>query len=228
MELFQDMPGHPQLTIQFNIEVHDHYVKKAFHMDDWSQLNIPLLAQMFCLAGSSPLRSFKQAGATLNNLAKHSDVPCHNWSFGKCEEPCSNRQKHGVCCVCSKQHQAKDNKSCITTLRGRTWWGYRHLAGGTSQGSWGHQIAWAFRKKKDWNRFRYPSFLMRLCMDNFIIFKYNFSSWVPSDRLGTWSRLKPLSISTNLSQCSLIIQTALLSTLSWFFNNYNADNLIIM
>ena len=119
MELFRAAPGRPQLAIQFDAEVRDRYAKKAFHMDDRSQHNIPLLAQMFRSAASSPSKGIKRTSGAPNNAAKRSDVPCRNWSFGRCEEPCSNRRKHGVCCVCGEQHRAKDNEQCFATLRGR-------------------------------------------------------------------------------------------------------------
>jgi hypothetical protein len=77
LELFWVMPGSLQLTIQFDDEIHDHYVKKAFHMDDCLKNNIPLLAQMFCSMVSAS-KSLKCAGMAPNSVAGCSDVPCHN------------------------------------------------------------------------------------------------------------------------------------------------------
>ena len=120
MELFRAAPGRPQLGIHFDVEVRDHYTKKPFHMDDRSQLNIPLLAQMFRSSSSSPSKGIKRPSSSSAPSTKRADVPCRNWSWGKCNDPCANRRKHGVCCICGEQHRAKDNEPCFSSLQGRS------------------------------------------------------------------------------------------------------------
>jgi hypothetical protein len=120
MELFRAAPERPQLAIQFDLEVRDRYAKKPFHMDDRSQHNIPLLAQMFRSA-SSPLSKSNKRGSSSSSTvsSKRADTPCRNWSLGKCNDPCTNRRKHGVCCICGEKHRAKENELCLASLQAR-------------------------------------------------------------------------------------------------------------
>jgi len=119
MELFRAAPGRAELAIHFDAEVRDRYAKKPFHMDDRSQLNIPLLAQMFRSASSPSSKGVKRSSTSSSSSKKRADVPCRNWSLGRCDDPCANRRKHGVCCICGEQHRAKDNEQCLSTLRNR-------------------------------------------------------------------------------------------------------------
>jgi hypothetical protein len=119
MELFRATPGRPQLAIHFDLEVRDRYAKKPFHMDDRSELNIPLLAQMFRSSAPALSKGVKHPSSTPTNSTKRMDVPCRNWNFGKCADPCENRRKHGVCCICGELHRAKDNDQCFTSLKTR-------------------------------------------------------------------------------------------------------------
>ena len=124
MDLFRAVPANPFMAISFDVQVHDKYSKKPFHLDDRAQLNLPLLAQMLSPATPNPPRTNKrsissQAAAPVSNL-KCMDVPCRNWSFGTCKaEICPNRHKHGICCICGEGHQAKDNEQCFALLQSR-------------------------------------------------------------------------------------------------------------
>ena len=109
MDLFQAAPANPLAAISFDVQVHDKYSKKPFHLDNWAQLNLPLLTQILSLTSPNPSCANKRAissqvSVSVNN-SKHVDVPCHNWSFGICKaEVCPNRHKHGICCVCGEGH----------------------------------------------------------------------------------------------------------------------------
>ena len=46
MELFRAVPNRPSIAIRFDLDVRDRYAKRPFHMDDRSQLNVPLISQM--------------------------------------------------------------------------------------------------------------------------------------------------------------------------------------
>ncbi|KAF8233294.1 hypothetical protein L208DRAFT_1557284 [Tricholoma matsutake] len=123
MDLFQAAPTNPLVAISFDVQVHDKYLKKLFHLDDQAQLNLPLLAQML----SSPLpanplcggkRVISSQASMSGNNPKCVDVPSCNWSFGTCKsEVCPNHPKHGVCCICGEGHRANDNEQCFTLFQ---------------------------------------------------------------------------------------------------------------
>ena len=46
-DLFRAVPHDLSIAIAFDVEAHDGYVKSPFRLDDWTQLNVPLLACMF-------------------------------------------------------------------------------------------------------------------------------------------------------------------------------------
>jgi hypothetical protein len=46
MDLFWAVPSNPLVTISFDVQVHDKYSKKPFHLDNHAQLNFLLLSQM--------------------------------------------------------------------------------------------------------------------------------------------------------------------------------------
>lgn len=124
MDLFRASPN-PLVAIEFDIHVHDKYTRKPYHLDDRDHLNFPLLTQMLRVpnASSVPCSSSK-CSASNSNLpspsTKCADVPCRNWSLGSCvSDPCPNKHKHGVCCVCGEGHQARDSEKCSSSLQSR-------------------------------------------------------------------------------------------------------------
>jgi hypothetical protein len=123
MDVFRAAPSNPLVAIQFDVEVRDKYAKKPFRLDDRDQLNLPLLAQMFrapsSATSSRPSKHVMPASSS-GSPTKRSDVPCRNWSFGSCTtDPCPNRRKHGICCICGAGHRAKDNERCFSILQTR-------------------------------------------------------------------------------------------------------------
>jgi len=119
-DVFRASPNNPSIAIEFDGEVRDRYAKHPFHMDDRNQLNLPLMTQLFRAAGASTTgNSLKRAASPSLPSAKRTDVPCRNWSWGRCQDPCPNRRKHGICCICGENHQAKDNEACSIVLHAR-------------------------------------------------------------------------------------------------------------
>ena len=115
-DLFRAVPHDPSIAIAFDLEARDRYVKSPFCMDDRSQLNVPLLAHMF---QSTSLSVKKRSNPTplSSSPSKCSLVPCRNWNMGLCDSPCLNGCRHGICCECEGQHQAKDELVCDTLLQ---------------------------------------------------------------------------------------------------------------
>ena len=121
MELFRAVSSRPSIAIRFDLDVRDRYAKRPFHMDDRSQLNVPLLSQM--LYGSSPSSSSKWPANSTSGFSpsKRANVPCINWNKGFCQDSdlCPNRRLHGKCSECGGGHRAKDNPECQTSLQTR-------------------------------------------------------------------------------------------------------------
>jgi hypothetical protein len=121
MDIFRATPSNPTAAINFDVEARDQYAKQPFHMDDRSRLHLPLLTQLFTTANASSTHSVSRKRAispsSVTSTAKRTDVPCSNWNWGRCQDPCPNRRKHGTCCVCGEDHAAKDNDTCLATLR---------------------------------------------------------------------------------------------------------------
>lgn len=119
MELFHVVLNWHSIAIQFDLDVWDHYAKWPFHMDDQSQLNIPLLSQM--LFSLSSLSSSKwPTGSFFNSSpSKCATVPCINWNKGFCQgsDICPNCCVHGKCCECEGGHRAKDDLECQASLQ---------------------------------------------------------------------------------------------------------------
>ena len=117
-DVFRAAPGEPHRAIQFDLEVRDRYSRRPFRMDDRSQLNLPLLAQLFQTANSrSSLQGTKRTDhASSTPATKRADTPCRKWSFGTCTtDPCPNKWKHGICFICGEPHRAKDNPACASS-----------------------------------------------------------------------------------------------------------------
>jgi hypothetical protein len=123
MEFFRAAPNDPLVAIEYDVEVRDKYARKPFRLDNQDQLNFPLLAQVFRGSTSSftPRSSTKRiAPSSLGSTPKRVDVPCRNWSYGSCKaDPCPNRRKHGICCICGEGHRARDNEKCFSILQTR-------------------------------------------------------------------------------------------------------------
>jgi hypothetical protein len=123
MDIFRATPSNPTAAINFDVEARDQYAKQPFHMDDRSRLHLPLLTQLFTTANASSTHSVSRKRAispsSVTSTAKRTDVPCRNWNWGRCQDPCPNRRKHGTCCVCGEDHAAKENDTCLATLRSR-------------------------------------------------------------------------------------------------------------
>jgi hypothetical protein len=124
MDIFRSTPLNPAAAIRFDRDARDRYAKQPFHMDDRSLLHLPLLTELFAAANSSSVSSSTslkrpRSSSTTTTPSKRSDVPCRNWNWGNCEDPCSNRRKHGCCCICGEEHQAKENAACLAKLQNR-------------------------------------------------------------------------------------------------------------
>lgn len=122
MELFRAVPSRPSIAIRFDLDVRDRYAKRPFHMDDRSQLNIPLLSQML-FGTSSPSGPKRVASSSTGQFpSKRATVPCVNWNKGFCQDSdlCPNRRLHGRCCECGGGHRAKENQECQASLQART------------------------------------------------------------------------------------------------------------
>jgi hypothetical protein len=122
MEFFRAAPD-PSVAIKYDLEVRDRYARKPFRLDNQDQLHYPLLVQVFRGSSSSTPRSSSKhmAPPSSAGTSKRVDVPCRNWSFGTCKtDPCPNKRKHGICCVCGEGHRAKDKAQCFTVLQSRS------------------------------------------------------------------------------------------------------------
>ncbi|KAF8231816.1 hypothetical protein L208DRAFT_1275182, partial [Tricholoma matsutake] len=122
MEFFRTAPD-PSVAINYDLEVCDRYARKPFRLDNQDQLHYPLFAQVFQGSSSLPPRSSLKhvVPPSSTGTSKCVDVPCRNWSFGTCKtDPCPNKRKHGVCCVCGEGHRAKDNAQCFMILQSRS------------------------------------------------------------------------------------------------------------
>jgi hypothetical protein len=121
MELFRAVPNRPSIAIRFDLDVRDRYAKRPFHLDDRSQLNVPLLSQM--LYGTSSPSSSKRPTSSSSGFSpsKRAAVPCINWNKGFCQdsELCPNRRLHGKCSECGGGHRAKDKPECQASLQTR-------------------------------------------------------------------------------------------------------------
>ena len=121
MELFRAVPNRPNITIHFDLDVQARYAKRPFHMDDRSQLNVPLLSQMLFGASSPP--NFKRpiGSSTGFSPSKRATVPCINWNKGFCRDSdfCPNRRVHGKCSECGGGHRAKEKPECQASLQAR-------------------------------------------------------------------------------------------------------------
>ena len=122
MELFRAVSNRPSIAIRFDLDVRDRYAKRPFHMDDRSQLNVPLLSQML-FGSSSPSSSKRPTGSSFGfSPSKRATVPYINWNKGFCQDSdlCPNRRLHGKCSECGGGHRAKDNPECQASLQTRT------------------------------------------------------------------------------------------------------------
>lgn len=118
VELFRAVPHDPGIAIHFDEDIRSQYAKHPFRMDLKSEVQIPLLSQVF--RPEITHRSAKRpSSATLPN-PKRASVPCENWNLGYCSvEPCANCCCHGICSECGANHRAKDNTKCTILLQAR-------------------------------------------------------------------------------------------------------------
>ncbi|KIL54302.1 hypothetical protein M378DRAFT_92832, partial [Amanita muscaria Koide BX008] len=73
-DVFRAAPGEPHRAIQFDLEARDRYSKRPFRMDDRSQLNLPLLAQLFQAANSPSALARRILVQTSGSMASASFV----------------------------------------------------------------------------------------------------------------------------------------------------------
>jgi len=134
-DVFRAAPRDPLAAIGFDAEVRKRYEHSPYRLDDRNQVQLPLLTQMFHAGARSGVGK-RSAGSlsTPSNPSKRSTIICHNWNFGFCEDPCSNRRRHGTCSECGGAHRARDVDSCSSLLQGRRGKGSR---GGRAEGSGG-------------------------------------------------------------------------------------------
>jgi len=116
INLFQATPQTSSVAIHFDIEACHCYAQSPYHLDDKYMLQVPLLVQLFRGLASSHKHD---SDLTSASPSKRAMIPCQNWSFGFCDDPCTNHREHGVCSECGGQHKAKDNDGCLIKLQDR-------------------------------------------------------------------------------------------------------------
>jgi hypothetical protein len=117
--MFRAVPD-PKSAINFDLEVRDRYSKSPFRLDVESNYHFSLLSQLFrASTSSSSLGKRAQSGLSSGQQSKVRTVPCQNWNFGKCSDPCPNRRLHGICSECGLKHRARDNSTCDILLQAK-------------------------------------------------------------------------------------------------------------
>jgi hypothetical protein len=140
IEIFRAAPQDPSAAIHFDMEARDLYAKNPYRMDDRNRLHLALLAQMFragARSGSSGSGSKRGGSQTVGSgPSKRAMVPCNNWNYGTCEDPCAHRRKHGACSECGSHHRARDSPPCFALLQARygkgSGRGNQEISGGSS------------------------------------------------------------------------------------------------
>ncbi|PBK59922.1 hypothetical protein ARMSODRAFT_838177, partial [Armillaria solidipes] len=118
VELFRAVPHDPGIAIHFDEDIRSRYAKRPFRMDLKSEVQIPLLSQVF--HPEIAHRSAKRPSSASLPNPKRASVPCENWNLGYCSvEPCTNRRRHGTCSECGANHRARDNAECTILLQAR-------------------------------------------------------------------------------------------------------------
>jgi hypothetical protein len=135
MELFRAVQYDPSVAINFDVDVRARYAKEPFRMDDRNQINVPLFAQMFNTTHAYSKRP--APSALLASNPKRANIPCINWNYGRCADPCENRRKHSECSECGGNHRARDVAACYTTLQARKGKGTGYGRRASGQGSTG-------------------------------------------------------------------------------------------
>jgi len=135
-DVFRAAPRDPLAAINFDAEVRKRYENSPYRLDDRNQVQLPLLSQMFHAGARSRIEKRSSGAVPLSgNSPKRNAIPCHNWNFGTCEDPCANRRKHGSCSECGGPHRAKDSGPCFPLLQARRGKGTRAGHAESSGGS---------------------------------------------------------------------------------------------
>lgn len=114
MELFRSMDA--TIAISVDRAAREHYHKSPFHLDDRTRLQVHIWAAVMQTSSQSTTLG-KRPASSSPSTSKRASVLCLNWNFGRCDDPCRNRRKHGECSECGGRHRAKDESSCFAALQ---------------------------------------------------------------------------------------------------------------
>ena len=110
-EIFRACPNDPDAAIGVDRMARERYYQSPYHLDHRDQLNLPIMHHLHT-SHSKRARNFTSGGRP----AKRAETICENWNLNRCDSPCSNRRRHGICSECGKPHRAYDVADCIGSL----------------------------------------------------------------------------------------------------------------
>ncbi|KAJ3770703.1 hypothetical protein FB446DRAFT_646535 [Lentinula raphanica] len=118
--LFRNFAHDPSIPIRADHEVRERYHKGPFHLDDSNRTQAAVMALVHRTSlGSNLKRPLDSSSSSGRANKKPSGAICLNWNGARCDDPCVNGRRHGVCSICGGKHRAFDSSDCKTEYLAR-------------------------------------------------------------------------------------------------------------
>ncbi|KAJ3768208.1 hypothetical protein FB446DRAFT_650843 [Lentinula raphanica] len=110
--LFRNFAHDPSIPIRTDHEVRERYHKSPFRLDDLSRIQAAVLALVHrsSMGGKNKRSSNSSIGGRASKRV--TGAICLNWNASRCDDPCANGRRHGICSVCGGKHRAFDSGDC--------------------------------------------------------------------------------------------------------------------
>ncbi|KAJ3715406.1 hypothetical protein C8R42DRAFT_557283, partial [Lentinula raphanica] len=112
--LFRNFAHDPSIPIRADHEVRERYHKSPFRLNDSSRTQAAVMALVHRTSLGSLKRSLDPSSSSGRANKRSSGAICLNWNGARCDDPCVNGRRHGVCSICGGKHRAFDSSECKT------------------------------------------------------------------------------------------------------------------
>ncbi|KAJ3753484.1 hypothetical protein EV360DRAFT_25860, partial [Lentinula raphanica] len=110
--LFRNFAHDPSIPIRTDNEVRERYHKNPFRLDDSSRIQATVLALVHRSSMGGKNKRSSDSSTSGRASKRITGAICLNWNTSRCDDPCANGRRHGICSVCGGKHRAFDSGDC--------------------------------------------------------------------------------------------------------------------
>ncbi|KAJ3816557.1 hypothetical protein F5880DRAFT_1494146 [Lentinula raphanica] len=117
--LFRNFAHDPSIPIRTDHEVRERYHKSPFRLDDTNRTQAAVMALVHRTSAGSRSKRPLDSSSSGRPSKRSGGAICLNWNGARCDDPCVNGRRYGMCSICRGKHRAFDSPECKSEFLAR-------------------------------------------------------------------------------------------------------------